>query len=376
MRILIDARFYGLENAGLGRYTQNLVESLKALDKKNTYVILLREKYFNLLKFPKNWKKYLLELNHYSVKEQIKLNSAIESINPDLVHFPHFNLPLRIKKNFIVTIHDLLMHKFKGRESTNLNPLIYPIKRLAYYLVFSNAVKKAKKIIVPSIFVKQDLLKVYKVSPSKIQVIYEGIEDKFSKKTASKEKVLGRYKIKGDYFIYTGNAYPHKNIPRVIKAMVKLNEKKQNKISLLISTSRSIFTNRLEKLIEEEGAKDYVKFLGFVPDEDLAVLYKASLGFVYASLSEGFGLQGLEVMASEGIVLASDISVFREIYKDNAIYFNPKSINKIMEAMKMVIGLEDAEKKKRIHRSQEFIKRYSWNKMVKETVRVYEKIGL
>ena len=175
MRIVIDARLYGLENAGLGRYTINLVNELQKLDNNNEYFILLRKKYFNQLNFNNNWKKVLADIKHYSLAEQIKLPKIIKDLRPDLVHFLHFNVPILYKGKFIVTIHDLLMHKQKGLEATTLTPSRYFFKRLGYGLVFANAVKKAMKVIVPSQAVKDEVCYYYKLNREKVIVTYEGI---------------------------------------------------------------------------------------------------------------------------------------------------------------------------------------------------------
>lgn len=175
MRIVIDGRFYGLENAGLGRYTMNLISELQKLDTKNQYSVLLRKKYFNRLNFGSNWKKVLVDINHYSLKEQIKLPKILRNLKPDLVHFLHFNVPVFYKGKFIVTIHDLLMHKQRGLEATTLTPSRYFFKRLGYGLVFANAVRRAKKIIVPSQAVKDEVSYYYKLEPEKVIVVYDGI---------------------------------------------------------------------------------------------------------------------------------------------------------------------------------------------------------
>lgn len=175
MRIVIDGRFYGLENAGLGRYTINLINELQKLDDKNEYLVLLRKKYFNQLNFNSNWKKILVDINHYSLEEQTKLPKLIKNLKPDLVHFLHFNVPVFYKGKFIVTIHDLLMHKQKGLEATTLTLSKYFLKRLGYKFVFGYAVKKAVKIIVPSRAVKDGVAYYYKLDPQKIIVTYEGI---------------------------------------------------------------------------------------------------------------------------------------------------------------------------------------------------------
>ena len=90
MKILIDARLYGLENAGLGRYAVNLIDQLAKLDKANDYVLLLRKKYFEELVLPKNFKKVLADFQHYSLGEQLLLPKIILAEKPDLSHFLHF----------------------------------------------------------------------------------------------------------------------------------------------------------------------------------------------------------------------------------------------------------------------------------------------
>ena len=140
MKILIDARLYGLENAGLGRYLNNLIKNLALLDRENNYVVLLRANYYKSLKLPSNWKKINADYRHYSFREQILLPFVIWNNKPDVVHFPHFNIPVFYTGKFIVTIHDMLMHYQKGREATTLAAPLYIIKRRGYKYVFNKAV--------------------------------------------------------------------------------------------------------------------------------------------------------------------------------------------------------------------------------------------
>jgi glycosyltransferase involved in cell wall biosynthesis len=174
------------------------------------------------------------------------------------------------------------------------------------------------------------------------------------------------------WFIYVGNAYPHKNLKRLIEAMVNLNKKVKENIQLYIVSSRNVFTKRLEKLIKDLRAEDYIKLLGFVPDDKLIVLYQKSLAFVFPSISEGFGLPGLEAMNSQTLVACSDIPVFKEIYKDVPIYFNPFDVNSISDSMKLVLEMDPEAREKKIEKGLTLAKTYSWAKMAKETLKVYE----
>lgn len=371
MRILIDARLYGLENAGLGRYIINLVREIKRIETENEYVLLLTKKYYKKLNLPKNWKKVPVNFRHYTLREQILLPRIIRKEKPDLTHFPHFNLPLLFKDDFVLTIHDLLMHKFKGKDATTLPPFLYWIKRLGYRAVFDNAVNSSKKILVPTKTVKEEVLREYEIGEDKIVVTYEGVDEKVTAK--SDKKVLKKFGLSGDYFFYAGNAYPHKNLERAIEALLQLNESTDEKVILAIACSRDAFFERLSDRIREYNAEKWVKFLGFVTDEELGSLMKNSRAFVYPSLSEGFGLQGLEAMKAGTLVICSDIPVFKEVYEDNAIYFNPYDFSEIAKAMLEVLKIDEKKREKRISKAKKFAGKYSWRKMAEKTLEVYKK---
>jgi glycosyltransferase involved in cell wall biosynthesis len=164
---------YGPEHTGNGVYTMNLVQNLVKIDKKNEYIILLRKDRFESLSFPSNWQKVEADFRHYTFAEQIRLPFIISKFNPDVVHFPHFNVPLFYFGKYVVTVHDLIMHKFKGGEATTRPFPIYQIWRLGYHIAFAKAVYGAAKIIAPSNSVKSDVLGFYKINPNKIEVIYE-----------------------------------------------------------------------------------------------------------------------------------------------------------------------------------------------------------
>ncbi|OGM04460.1 hypothetical protein A2715_05150 [Candidatus Woesebacteria bacterium RIFCSPHIGHO2_01_FULL_39_32] len=376
MKILIDARMYGLEHSGIGRYLINLIDNLKEIDRENSYIILLRKKYFDELRFPENWMKIIVDLRHYTFAEQFKLPGIINKEKPDLVHFPHFNIPLQFKGPFVVTIHDTTMHH-QGTNATTLPLYKYIFKRIPYKLVFKKAVINSKKIITPSETVKKEVLDYYKVDPEKIAVAYEGFNaDYIVEKASSRElETLTKFKAaNADYFFYVGNAYPHKNLDNVIRGIVDINKNKNGSVRFLIAGSRDIFMERLQKLIDRLEANDYVELLGFVRDDELWVLYKYSLGFVYPSLSEGFGLQGLEAISSGTILLASNIPVFQEIYGSHAFYFNPQDVSSISGTMYSVLKMEREDKYKYLEIAQEYIKKYSWQKMAKETLEVYRQV--
>lgn len=364
MKIVIDGRLYGLENAGLGRYLIGLVDELGRLDKENNYSILLRKKYFEELKLPNNWKKVLVDLGHYTLAEQLKLPKILNDEQADLVHFPHMNVPRFYKGKFVVTVHDLLMQKHRGASATTLPFYVYFPKLIASKYIFKNAVKRAEKILVPTDSVKKEVLSYYKIKASKITTTYEGVDEKF-KSGGALTNTFAKYNLPNDYYLFVGNAYPHKNLTRAIQAFVVMQK------SLVIVTARNVFTKKLQKDLEKIGAEKFVKVLGYVEDRDLVSLYKNSQGFIYPSLSEGFGLPGLEAMSAGTLLLASDIPVFKEVYKNAPIYFDPYSVKSIAEAILKSSCVSDIERKRLIENGKAVIEEYSWVEMATKTLEVY-----
>jgi glycosyltransferase involved in cell wall biosynthesis len=174
------------------------------------------------------------------------------------------------------------------------------------------------------------------------------------------------------YFLYVGSAYPHKNLKRLIEAIKLLNIKSDQQVDLLIISGRGPFIERLNTSITKIGAEKYTKLSGFVSDEKLKSLYRNSVSFIFPSLSEGFGLPGLEAMEAGTLLLASDIPVFKEVYKSAAIYFDPLDVKSISLAMLKALQMLPSKRDEIISSAHRFAKRYSWTKMARETLDVYE----
>jgi len=391
MKIVIDARMYGLENAGIGRYLVNLIDQIEKIDKKNDYFILLKKKYFKSLRFDnKKFKKILAHYPHYSFKEQIFLPITLFKLKPDLVHFPHFNVPIFWFGKYVVTIHDLIKHQSRGVATTTRFSLFYWLKYMVYLAVVWLVVKRAFKILTPSHFWQEELVKRYNLPKNKVIVTYEGIDKNFQLPASRDsfgmpisnfqfQKVLDKYHIKKPFVIYTGSLYPHKNVERLVEAVKIINRDDYHTtvhgsskvLSLVIVCSRNVFYERFKKKIREMGVEKEVNLVGFVPDEELVVIYRQAEAFVFPSLLEGFGLPGLEAMAVGLPVVASNFSCLPEIYGDAARYFHPLDVNDMAEKIKEICFNDLKHRNKIIKKGFEQVKKYSWQKMAKETLRVY-----
>ncbi len=373
MRIGIDARLWN--ETGVGRYIRNLVTGLQKLDKKNEYVLFVKGKEYDRIKNQelkiehKKWKVVKADVQWHSLKEQLLFSRILNKENLDLVHFPYFSTPISYKKPFVVTIHDLIISKFPtGKASTLPTPLYY-LKHAAYEKVLSHTVSHAKHIITPSNHVKNDVMKAFTIPEENITVTYEGVDDALS--TVPKESTFS-YLQDIPYFIYIGNAYPHKNVELLIDAFSDFLHSFPEfaNTHLLLVGKEDYFYKRLKK--NKKNTEGNVLFLHDVSDKDLSYLLHHAQALVAPSKDEGFGLTTVEAMSASCLVLASNIAVFKEVCGKWALYFDVREKNDLVDKMKLVLKMDEKEKNVYKREAKKYIKKYSWERMVKQTLDVYE----
>jgi glycosyltransferase involved in cell wall biosynthesis len=366
MNIGIDARMYGprVGGGGLGRYVEQLVNELQVIDTKNRYVLFLKKENFDACVITNpNFEKRLADVHWYTVEEQLKMGRIVDREHLDIVHFPHWNVPLFIRTPFVVTIHDLILldEPYSSKISTR-HQTIFALKYWGYKLVLSHAIARAKKVIAVSHATANSILHhIEGVAEKKIEVVYEGI-------TPLPTSACILPPPPCDYLLYVGNAYPHKNLERLLDAFKKI-QTNHPEIKLILAGHESAFYKRLL-----EHVPTNVELIKNPTDTELGELYCNALLYVYPSRVEGFGLPPLEAMSARVPVAASNIPSLKEILGDAAAYFNPNDSQNMASVLGEII---DSSKKRAqlIEKGTEHIKRYSWKKMALTIQTLYETCG-
>lgn len=372
MHIGIDARFFGPFGKGLGRYTQRLIENLEKVDTENTYTIFLRRENFDDYK-PKNkrFKKVCAHFEWYSLEEQTAWPQFLKRYKCDLVHFPHFNVPLLYRGKYVVTVHDLIILHFPTKKATTLGPLKYALKQVAYKSVIKNAVNTSDHIITVSEFSKRDIVKHFNLDKKKVTVTYEAADFSIDA-AASFEAISKNHNIqKKSYILYVGNAYPHKNIEKLIEAF-ELISRKHPSTKLVLVGKMDYFYKRVKDFAKEKNISNII-FPGYVTDEELAALYRNCAVYTFPSLYEGFGLPPLEAMKHGAPVTSSREACMPEILKDGALYYNPYSA---VDISKKIIDVLEHEKVQAelTEKAKKVVSSYSWGICAIETKKVYQGI--
>ncbi len=371
MKIGIDARL--IEETGVGRYIRNLIAELGTLDQTNEYRIFLREKSFHAFKEPnRRWKKIVADVPWHTLAEQFQMPRLYEKEGLDLVHIPYHNPPIFYRGRTVVTIHDLTILHFSTGKATTLPRPLYVLKRLGYVVGLGVGLIKAKHIIAVSHATKREIIDHFRIRPDKITVTYEGVDHNLT--SSIRDQKLDSRRIGDPYFLYVGNAYPHKNVETLINAwklvLSRLPPKATHK--LILVGNEDFFYKRLKAYVRERDLEDRVVFFGAADDEELIRLYKGALAFIFPSRMEGFGLPALEALSLGCTVLASNISVFHEILGDHAVYFEPNDPESIAGAISGCMKKVAPNKESEI--LQNFLKQYSWKKLAKETLQIYDRV--
>lgn len=360
MNIFLDCRM--IKMSGIGRYIENIIKN--NIYKEN--IIGLGDK-SEIDSVEKIKDTITFDSKIYGIKEQINYPYK-ELKKADLLHVPHYNIPIMYRGKLITTIHDITHILF---------PQYLPNKFAFYYARFmiSRAIKQSDYILTVSQNSKNDLIKYFNADDKKIIVTYNGIDNIFVKKDKSEyEYLYKKYNIENNkkIILYVGNKKPHKNIDTLIKA-INCTKNKDDYILILTGKGFDGYT-QLEELSNELNMNEQIKHTGIVTDEELVNLYNLADIFVYPSLYEGFGIPPLEAMACGTPVICSNTSSLPEVVGDSAYLINPYDERAISQAIDNLIDNRELYETL-VSKGYERSKLFTWDKCRIKTEEVYKKVG-
>ncbi len=369
MNIWIDGYEANIkQRLGSSQVAFELIRHIEKNDKQNEYTILIPSiplddmplervgfKY-KILKPKKLWTKIALPLALYTAKQK-----------PDLIFSPTHYIPWFSPVKRIVTVFDLSFLHFPKMFTKR------DLWQLKNWTKFS--IQNADHIITISNFSKKDIISQYKLDNSRVSVAYPGFNKKIfmpKQKDEKSKQILDKYQIKDTYIIYIGTIQPRKNLIRLMEAVSRIEG-----LNLIIA-GKTKGEGREGWMFEETlqtpknlAIEDRVKFLGFVPTEDLPVLISNSIAFIQPSLWEGFGIPVVEAMACGVPVLVSDRCSLPEVAGKAGLSFNPYSVDQIEQAIRTIVSdkkLHNKYSKNALIQS----KKFSWDKMSREVIKIFK----
>ncbi len=368
-KIAIDARMYG-KGFGLARYVESLVHGLEKSESEFSYTLYLKPEEvknyrdnggkFEVIEAPFHW---------YGWEEQTSFLSLLNKGSHDLVHFPHWNVPIGYRRPYIVTIHDLIMFHFPRYEATTRSRPVFWLKDKVHRFVVKHAARRAVEIMTTSEFTKRDIVEHLLVREEKISVAYQAPYHD-TKSVQDWGVVQSKLQMEKPYVLYVGAAYPHKNLERLVEAWSAVAPNVPD-YELVLVGSKSMWYEKLEAHIQDLKIPR-IRLLGFVEDEDLTELYRHATVVVFPSLYEGFGLPALEAMSMGAPVLASSSSSLPEVLGEAAYYIDPMDASQIAHGLERVLLDHDMQIELKV-RGREQAQLFSPLVFIKKTLSVYEK---
>lgn len=359
-RIVIDARELRTSS---GRYIERLLHYLQQIDNENQYRVLLKPQDMEAWQ-PINpqFSQVACPYKEFTFAEQVGLKRQLRRLKADLVHFPMVQQPILYRGKTVTTMNDLTTARFNNPAK---NPLAFWFKQRVYRWLNRRVARKTSAIITFSRFVKEDIAKFTRVNPDKISIVNLAAD----KIDAKPEPVLSLANER--FLLYVGRPTPHKNLERLIEAFVKL-KARQPDLVLVLAGQRDANYERIETAARRRTIKN-LHFTGHVSDGQLRWLYEHCATYVFPSLSEGFGLPGLEAMAHGAPVVSSNATCLPEIYGEAAHYFDPLDITAMADSINEVL----TDKKLRVElikSGHEQVKKYSWHRTAEQTLAVYKQV--
>lgn len=353
-KIAIDARM--IEMSGIGTYIQHFMN-------KGIYDVALGDEE-TIHKYDKNIKVIPFDASIYSIKEQLKFPyKKLKKEKIDVIHFPHYNVPLFYRKDFVVTVHDmthLVFPEFLRRK----------IGVLYAKLLMGKALRKSRVVYTVSENSKKDILRFFHINPEKIEITYNAIDGSFYEKEKSEVAYLyEKYNIpkNNKIVLYVGNLKAHKNLSRLMEALSKMKE--IDDITLLL-VGKAFENQSLDEIEDRLQMKKHIVKTGMVESEELVDLYNVADVFAFPSLYEGFGIPPLESMACGTPVVCSNTSSLPEVVGDAAMMFDPLNVDEMSECIRKVLFDADVAKTY-IAKGKEHYKVFDWSKavdVIKETI--------
>ncbi len=363
MKILYDHQTFTIQKyGGISRYFYEIIKRINKSDNTSISLLFSDNEYIKKRDISKHisipFKNKYKNSGYTRFNEQFtkfKLKYSNYEIFHPTYYDPYFlNI---VKTPFVVTCHDLI-HEMYADKYDKLKIDNKSIKGKELLL------RKANHIIAISNNTKNDIINIYNINPEKISVIYHGI--------TKNEIVINKnnYNLNFRYLLFVGNRDLYKNFDNLLFAFKEILNK-DNELKLVCIGSP--FSNNEIDLINKYKCTNHIINFGYIDDNDIDSFYENAIAFIFPSCYEGFGIPILEAFKNNCPVILSNTSCFPEIAGDAGIYFDPNSVESIIETIKSSIYNNELLNEK-VKKGSQKIKKYTWESTALNTLNVYNKI--
>ena len=358
MRVGVNAiGLYPGKIGGAEQYLRNIIEELGNYNDIEVYIFLNGSA---MSEFAENCHRRLICID-MTYNHNVQLKGYIEFYKIDVWFCPFFHLiPADCGIPSITTIFDIQQDYYP--QNFDKKVLRNRIK------LTQETVNNTDLILTISEFSKQTIIEKYRIQEDKIKITYLDADSSFNDPIDSSILETIKHKLPEKYILYPANMWPHKNHIKLIKGFAIAKKKQETQLKLVFTGAQERETPQIVKTIEECGLRDEIKYLGYIPQEQMKYVFKCATMLAFPSLFEGFGIPLVEAMASGLPIICSKSSCIPEIVGDSAILFDGEDPEDIANAILMANN--DLQlRQKLIQKGIDRRKLFSWRKCAKETVK-------
>jgi glycosyltransferase involved in cell wall biosynthesis len=327
---------------GMGWFAYHTLKRITQANKDIHFVFLFDRDYDEEFLFSDNITPLILspQARHpflYYMWFEFSVKNTLNKMKPDLFLSPDGFLSLGAGCKQLPVIHDInFLHNPKDSK---------PLTGKYYNYFFPKFAKKATRIATVSEYSKKDISDNYKIDPSKIDVVYNGISSNFKPvDDIIKSSTRKKFSKGKDYFLFVGSLNPRKNLARLIQAFDGFKKETNSNMKLLIAGHHAWGIKEMYSTIDATSCKDDIIFTGRLGAEDLGNVMASAFALTFVPYFEGFGIPLVEAMQSEIPIITGNVTSLPEIAGDAAMYVNPYEVGEIKNAMIKLFRDENLQK--------------------------------
>jgi len=352
---------------GIGNYTLGLIENLQNTNNLEVVQCFFDFTPLDMLNRKKANEKLFYQPSVFAqdIWPANLFNKLEEKI--DVFHSTDYHIPRLRNTPVVATLHDAIM--LKQEKYANQRFRAFKNYLLKKHVQYADHIITISNAMVP------EIINYWNIDPKKISVVYNALDNIWFAETneVNKNKVLEKYKINKKFLLFVGTLQPRKNLNRVLEAYQQLPKDIQHEYQLLIVGKRGWNDEKILSNILSLQKNNLIRWLEFIPKNDLIAIYQTATALVFPSLSEGFGLPIIEGFASKIPVITSNVLPMSEIADKAAYLVDPFSINELTTAIEKVVT-DNNLRNNLIHKGTEQAQKFTYPQTIEKLIEIYNKL--
>lgn len=360
-------RHYDQHGGGVKVYTSRLMRAMLDLRAEHEFVLLYRNPtLLGTYAGDPGVEEVALAGRSVLTWDQLAVPEAVERHRIDVLFNPKYSIPLRARCRSVWVCHGLDWYVMPWGSKL--------VDRLSHRFLVPRYARKADSIVAVSEITRRHVMEYLAVPPERVVTVYSGVDDVFRQRPTQSRlaEIRQKYSLPERFLLYAGAIYPPKNFRRLVQAYARVGPERG--IPLVIAGGENRFLSE-DELREPEtlGIQEWVRWPGWIEQEELAGFYALAEALLLPSLFESCGLPVLEAMAAGCPVVTADRYGTKELAKGAAVLVDPDSVESIADGIRRV--LEDLKLRGELVaagrvRSREF----TWRRCARETLDVLERV--